>query len=311
MYQTKVCVRCGNNKSTTKFSYHNTAMDNLHKKCKQCMHEQTHTEVPPIPLGKNCSVCNQYKLAKDYRPKKMGKWGLTAQCNLCVSDKNKNNSLIEKSPESSTKICCQCNIEYPVDYYTKDSYKKDGLRPECNVCKVKNRSFRREREREMGKLYYKNNRPRQREYARKLSKHKRASDPFYKLKVSIRGRIKAGFTSMIVKGAFKSKKTEEILGCTFEEFKHHIESQFLNWMNWDNHGDCEENIYNCSWDLDHIIPITYAKTQEDLILLNHWSNFQPLCSRVNRFDKKAKIIPCSNIVLNITINNDYSLSGLI
>lgn len=311
MCQTKECVKCKEEKLLTEFSYHLYSKDNLYKKCKLCIYEEKHIEVPPDPLGKTCTICNEFKLADFYRYKKNGKWDLTSQCKTCISERHKQNSLIEKTPDNDKKTCCQCNIEHSISFYTKDSYKKDGLRPECNDCKTKNRAFRREREREMGKLYYKNNRPRQREYAKKRDKYRRANDPFYKLKVSIRGRVKAGFTSMIVKGAFKSKNTEKILGCTFEEFKNHIESQFENWMNWSNHGDCKENIYKCTWDLDHIIPLTFAKTEEELYLLNHWSNFQPLCSKINRFDKKAEVLPCSNLVLKITVNDDYTLSGLI
>ena len=38
-------------------------------------------------------------------------------------------------------------------------------------------------------------------------------------------------------------------------------------MNWDNAG---------KWHLDHIIPISSAKNEEDIIKLNHYTNFQPL-----------------------------------
>jgi hypothetical protein len=80
-------------------------------------------------------------------------------------------------------------------------------------------------------------------------------------------------------------KTYEILGCTYEEFKNHIELKFEPWMDWDNHG-----LYNgekCfGWDLDHIIPLSSAKTEEDVISLNHYSNLQPLCSYVNRVIKR-------------------------
>ena len=58
--------------------------------------------------------------------------------------------------------------------------------------------------------------------------------------------------------------------------------------------------YNCSWDLDHIIPVSWATTNEELYMLNHWSNFQPLCSKINRDDKKSNIYPCTNIQLMIT-----------
>jgi len=38
------------------------------------------------------------------------------------------------------------------------------------------------------------------------------------------------------------------------------------------------------------IPISYAKTEEDVIKLNHYTNLQPLCSFVNRVIKRDKII---------------------
>jgi len=59
-------------------------------------------------------------------------------------------------------------------------------------------------------------------------------------------------------------------------------------MNWDNHGLYNGEL-NYGWDVDHIIPISSAKTEEDIYKLNHFSNFQPLCSKVNRDIKKAKL----------------------
>lgn len=40
---------------------------------------------------------------------------------------------------------------------------------------------------------------------------------------------------------------------------------------------------------DHIIPMSCAKTEEDVIRLNHYTNLQPLCSHINRNIKKAKV----------------------
>lgn len=39
----------------------------------------------------------------------------------------------------------------------------------------------------------------------------------------------------------------------------------------------------------HIIPISSATNEEELIKLNHYTNLQPLCSKVNRDIKKDKI----------------------
>ena len=101
----------------------------------------------------------------------------------------------------------------------------------------------------------------------------------------------------------KSRHSEAILGCSWEEFKTHIESQFVSWMSWENFGDvCGDSPdYNCSWDLDHIIPVNWGSTNEELYMLNHWSNFQPLCSKVNRWEKKGNIQSLCNIELNITV----------
>lgn len=59
-------------------------------------------------------------------------------------------------------------------------------------------------------------------------------------------------------------------------------------MTWDNKG-----LYNgeegYGWDIDHIIPLSTATTEEDIVKLNHFTNLQPLCSYVNRVIKKHNI----------------------
>jgi len=94
--------------------------------------------------------------------------------------------------------------------------------------------------------------------------------------------------SFAIKGYITENKIPNILGCTYQEFKEHIEKQFLPWMSWDNYGLYNGDL-NCGWDFDHIIPKSSAKTNEDIINLNHYTNFQPLCSYVNRYIKKNVI----------------------
>lgn len=119
------------------------------------------------------------------------------------------------------------------------------------------------------------------EYSRKRS----CVDELYKLIKNIRTRISNSFRN---EGYSKSSKTQDILGCSFDEFKLHLESQFEDWMTWDNYGNPKDGIfeYNKTWDIDHIIPISTAKTEEDIIKLNHHTNLQPLCSKFNRIDKR-------------------------
>lgn len=60
-------------------------------------------------------------------------------------------------------------------------------------------------------------------------------------------------------------------------------------MNWENHGKYNGAL-NFGWDLDHIIPLATAKCTDDIIKLNHYTNFQPLCSKVNRDIKRDKVL---------------------
>ena len=43
-------------------------------------------------------------------------------------------------------------------------------------------------------------------------------------------------------------------------------------MTFENHGE---------WHLDHIKPISLAKSEEEIIELNHYTNFQPLWAKDN------------------------------
>ena len=83
---------------------------------------------------------------------------------------------------------------------------------------------------------------------------------------------------------YKKSRTTEILNCSITDFKIYLESKFESWMTWDNYGRYNGELYY-GWDIDHIIPISSANTEEDIILLNHYTNLQPLCSYTNRYIK--------------------------
>lgn len=124
------------------------------------------------------------------------------------------------------------------------------------------------------------------EYNRVYKENRLKTDPLYKLIKNVRQTIKRSFNN---KGYKKNSKSEQILGCSFEEFKQHLESKFEPWMNWSNHGLYNSEL-NYGWDIDHIIPISLSKTVEDVLKNNHYTNLQPLCSKVNRDIKKNKLI---------------------
>jgi hypothetical protein len=127
------------------------------------------------------------------------------------------------------------------------------------------------------KNYYKKNKEKILEY----QKYRLINDPLFKLKRVLRRTISRSLTN-------KKNKTHEILGCSYEEFKTYLEAKFESWMTWENYGLYNGEL-NYGWDIDHIIPLSSTKFEDEIIKLNHYTNLQPLCSKVNRDIKKAII----------------------
>lgn len=103
-----------------------------------------------------------------------------------------------------------------------------------------------------------------------LRRKKRAEDPVYSLAHRMRAVIANALAS---KGYKKNSKTQEILGCSPAFFATHIERQFLPGMHWGNRE---------LWQIDHIVALATAKTIEEVLSLNHFTNLRPLWKEQNR-----------------------------
>jgi hypothetical protein len=137
---------------------------------------------------------------------------------------------------------------------TKERLLKNKLYKLNNANKVKNKN----------KKYYENNRTiiinKNKEYRQKIENYNKIY--YEKLKQN------------------KNNKSVQILGCTIEEFKLHIEKQFEPWMNWENKSKATFELEK-TWNLDHIISLGNARTIEEKILLNHYTNLRPLDAIIN------------------------------
>ena len=102
---------------------------------------------------------------------------------------------------------------------------------------------------------------------------KRHTDPVYKFRSSFVCLI-SGYLRK--KGYNGGKKTWEVVGCDFETFLQYIMSQFEEGMTLENYGHKGE-----CWNIDHIVPISTAETDEDLERLNHYTNLRPMWSKDN------------------------------
>ena len=206
------------------------------------------------------------------------------------------------------KICRVCNLNKVLSEFNFRSNSKDGLNNRCKTCEkayhekyrelnkekldLKNKNYRLEnksyhekyhKEYQLNnvvklKKYYQNYYQSNKEKINDKIKLKLKNDDLFRLKHNLRCLIGV---SLKQKGITKKSKTSEILGCSFEEFKTYLESKFESWMSWDNYGLYNGTI-NYGWDIDHIIPLKTGTNEIEVIQLNHYTNLQPLCSKVNR-----------------------------
>lgn len=132
-----------------------------------------------------------------------------------------------------------------------------------------------ERENDLKRKNYAENKEHYNEYKRQYRKLQK-DNPLFQLAKRIRNRTYSTFRKMKVP---KKSKTQEMLGCNWEELKIHIENQFTEGMSWDRLGEIH---------IDHIIPLASATTEEELIKLAHYTNLQPLWAEDN-MAKGAKL----------------------
>jgi len=183
------------------------------------------------------------------------------------------------------KTCNKCKIEQEYSGFCSDKTRIDNLSNICKICTKKYRDINKDRKNQYNKDYGQKNKIKRRKYNREHNKERRQTDILFRLYKNIGNLV---YASIKRKGHKKNSKTEQILGCTISEFKQHIENQFEHWMTWENQGQYNGEL-NYGWDIDHIIPSSSANCETKLLLLNHYTNLQPLCSKINRDIKRDKL----------------------
>ena len=142
----------------------------------------------------------------------------------------------------------------------------------------------RQKSKEHLQAYNKANRERDRKRLREWVKAKYQSDPKYALIVKVRGLTLRSIKTL---GFKKKSTTAQILGCDWEEFQAHIESQFYGGMTWDSFQQ-KNHVGTSMVEIDHIIPISSAKNEEEVMKLSNHKNLRPLWWWENR-EKRDKI----------------------
>lgn len=253
----KVCSKCKIEKDICEFHKTKRNLDGYKHNCKECRKKET----------KLYYENNQEKIKKkvgDYRVNNVEKVK-SLRKRIYKRDKDKILSQNKKYRDNNLESIEKYKKQYLIDNKEKiKNRKKQYYIANVDYYNRKNRFYREK------------NREKINDYNRK----RKLTDPIFKLNYSVRARISRFMKSNNIK---KNNKTFHIVGCTPTELKIHLEKQFTEGMCWENHG-----FYG--WHIDHIIPLSSAKTEEELFKLFHFTNLQPLWGLEN-MKKGSKIIP--------------------
>jgi len=188
--------------------------------------------------------CSKIKLKK-YKCKKCGETFLhfrnRNRCFKCFPW-NSNKEGIKRG----VKKCNTCNEIKSIDDFS-------GIKKKCYQCRVceltrhqnlrKNRSPEKiEKDRKLGREYRIKN-------AEKIRKHDQWRDK--QGNRVIRRNISSRINGAMKRGTSKHEPTLELLGCSIEEFRSHIESLWQEGMNWENYGRPDPDDYLSGWHIDH------------------------------------------------------------
>lgn len=303
--ESKICTKCNVEKSRSEFAQDINKSDGLYSSCKTCNQEyvESYRKNNPekIAESKKKTVAKKADYYAEYKnnwykenKEELSKRGKEyyEQNKETIREQNRESRLekrkqqLEEYAKIKSKKCKKCNQIKTRENYRKSQVGKYGLSDQCKSCRIEAQIKQQEKNIIRSKQFYQENKEilLRKNYLAKTKRLK--TDPEFKLRALLSHRVRRAIYDQ--KGE-KSAKTLELLGCSIEKARIHIEIQFREGMNWENHG------IN-GWHIDHIIPCSsfdLTKKEEQNICFNY-KNLQPLwagenLSKGNRRDWQQEI----------------------
>lgn len=315
---TKTCTKCGECKPAT-LDFFYAKRSGLMSRCKACVaatktakglaeNPAYHQAKQDLKSGlKHCTGCETKKALTEFYAKAKSVTTLCRSCQLedqarkrleaspalaekrsleLVGEKRCSCCLTVKPATADnfytdrgrfTARCIECCLAYRKKYCAENP---DLVKDQLKAWGEKSKAYRAKKNSDWAKknfarrkayndIYYAKNKQVFIDGNNRRSKLRRINDPVFAMTCRIRTALGDVFRRM---GYTKRSKTQEILGCTWDEFKVHIEKQFLRGMAWGNKG---------AWHLDHVVPISTAKNEDDVIALSHFTNLRPMWAADN------------------------------
>lgn len=228
---------------------------------------------------KVCKVCQEeFPATGEYFHKKItGKYGVVAKCKKCMSNYTKGNYITHRKKRIEAKRKYQKENHNKVLESNKRSYQKhrqkrlQEKRIELKLYPEKMKQRRKDqyiKHREKRLIDVKNYQTKNKEKIRKVRSeytiNRYRNDPAFRIKMTLSRRMRG----LIKKNG---TRTIDLIGCSINDLKKHLESKFIDGMSWENYG-------RNGWHIDHIRPcasfdLTKKKQQK---ICFHYTNLQPL-----------------------------------
>lgn len=317
---TKICSKCKRELPLEMFQKNCSASDGLTCRCKDCLSRKSMTEEEI--QRKNASMkkfraSEKYIEAKEranerrrtdpvYKEKNRQRSHEYYHKNLAHPKELQEIEIDENGNEFF--VCTKCGRRLSIDMFGKNSKDRLGINHQCKECtntykreltktdkyKEANRQkTARYRKTEKGKAYFdsynkseagqesmkkyresEKGKQKKSEYRKNLWEN----DIEFKVETTLRNRVRGA-----IKHGTKANHTIELIGCSIQDLKEHIESQFKPGMSWDNYN-------HKIWHIDHIVPCAAFDLTNPIhqrVCFN-WMNLQPLWSSQN-IRKKDRI----------------------
>tara|TARA_R100001086_G_scaffold249160_1_gene188066 strand:- start:26 stop:610 length:585 start_codon:yes stop_codon:yes gene_type:complete len=184
------------------------------------------------------------------------------------------------------KTCTKCKVSKSTTEFSPKDRGKYGVAAYCKKCA---RDIVRDRRKKSGdkinarrRELYKSNNHKILNRNAKYHAERYKNDSVFKLRRDISKQIRQALTGY--RPYREGSKVYSITGLTGKELQHYLHSTFEL-----NYGMPREWIDLKQVEIDHIIPISTAKSEQDIKRLNHYTNLQ-LLFREDNLKKRDKIL---------------------
>jgi len=304
----KVCAACKKDLPVTEY-YFRKETGAYRPACKKCKRVKTKDDIlNKMNSGKKvCKHCGLEKPSEDFQKAGGGKW-LQPYCKPCDYERKKkhkdNNSLrykelnrenylskrvlVSESQKANSRI--KSNIALIAAGKKYNEERKLVLTKEERKARkyIQDKKYREKYKNDISYI--------KKKYTRSVAGKQKAREWQAKMMVNPEFRIVKNFRSRVrvaLMGIIKkSDTTENLLGCSFSDFKLYIETQFKDGMTWDNYG-------KVGWHIDHKIPVSWFNLENPNCqkLAFNFKNHQPLwwednLKKNNRYHTPLEEILC-------------------